>query len=142
MREQCQVFATSLLDHARTSLELEILLNYDPEAGPGDIWQPGERQTLERLKLAIKFKQKKVIHFRSLKLQVAYSYDTSSLCLHSPSYSIYFPTICYLQNHQHATLTGSKSIILAPSSCNLINFSCPLCRLSNRYILYNVFLRQ
>ncbi|CAH1393553.1 unnamed protein product [Nezara viridula] len=60
MREQCQVFATSLLDHARTSLELEIMLNYDPEAGPGDVWQPGERQTLERLKLAIKFKQKKV----------------------------------------------------------------------------------
>ncbi|XP_014293074.1 transient receptor potential protein, partial [Halyomorpha halys] len=59
MREQCQVFATSLLDHARTSMELEIMLNYDPEAGPGDVWQPGERQTLERLKLAIKFKQKK-----------------------------------------------------------------------------------
>lgn len=61
MREQTQTFATSLLDHARTSLELEIMLNYNPD---GDNWEPGERQTLDRLKLAIKYKQKQVIHFR------------------------------------------------------------------------------
>lgn len=57
MRNQVQTFATSLLDHARTSYELEIMLNYDPE---GDTWESGERQTLERLKLAIKYKQKAV----------------------------------------------------------------------------------
>ena len=50
-----QSFATSLLDHARTSYELEIMLNYDIS---GDIWDPGETQTLHRLKLALKCKQK------------------------------------------------------------------------------------
>ncbi|KAJ8929134.1 hypothetical protein NQ314_018202 [Rhamnusium bicolor] len=58
MRSQVETFATSLLDHARTSYELEIMLNYDPE---GETWVVGERQTLERLKLAIKYKQKAFI---------------------------------------------------------------------------------
>ena len=57
MRAQCQQFATSLLDHVRTSLELEVMLNHNPH---GENWEPGERQTLERLKLAIKYKQKQV----------------------------------------------------------------------------------
>lgn len=57
MKEVVQNFATALVDHSRTSYELEIILNYDPE---GDIWHPGERQTLGRLKLAIKYKQKQV----------------------------------------------------------------------------------
>lgn len=57
MRKNCQEFATALLDHARTSNELEIMLNYNPL---GENWEPGERQTLERLKLAIKYKQKMV----------------------------------------------------------------------------------
>lgn len=55
MRKNTQEFATSLLDHARTSNELEIMLNFNPT---GENWEPGERQTLERLKLAIKYKQK------------------------------------------------------------------------------------
>ena len=50
-------FATALLDHTRSSGELEILLNHDP-AGP--VYQHGERMTLQRLKLAIKYRQKKV----------------------------------------------------------------------------------
>jgi transient receptor potential cation channel subfamily C member 4 len=58
MRTQCQEFATALLDHARTSMELEIMLNYNPL--DLDVWDPGERQTLDRLKLAIRYKQKKV----------------------------------------------------------------------------------
>lgn len=58
MRANVQEFATSLLDHARTSTELEIMLNYN--AGAIDNWEPGERQTLDRLKLALKFKQKLV----------------------------------------------------------------------------------
>lgn len=57
MRKNVQEFATALLDHARTSNELEIMLNFNP---CGENWEPGERQTLERLKLAIKYKQKKV----------------------------------------------------------------------------------
>ncbi|EEB10642.1 transient receptor potential protein, putative [Pediculus humanus corporis] len=58
MRQATQDFATALLDHARTSGELEVMLNYNPN---GDIWEPGERHTLERLKLAIKYKQKKFV---------------------------------------------------------------------------------
>lgn len=57
MRQRVQNFASSLLDYARTSTELEILLNYDHQGG---MWQPGDRQSLERLKLAIKYKQKTV----------------------------------------------------------------------------------
>ena len=57
MRANVQEFATALLDHARTSNELEIMLNFNPT---GDNWEPGERQTLDRLKTAIKFKQKMV----------------------------------------------------------------------------------
>lgn len=59
MRQNVQEFATSLLDHTRTSHELEVMLNYNPLTGC-EIWEPGERQTLERLKLAIKYKQKMV----------------------------------------------------------------------------------
>ena len=55
MRKQVQEFATSLVDHARTSYELEIMLNYDLS---GEIWDPGETQPLQRLKLALKCKQK------------------------------------------------------------------------------------
>nr|CAB02410.1 Trp protein [Calliphora vicina] len=57
MRHGVQEFVTSLLDHARTSTELEVMLNFNHEAS-NDIWTPGQRQTLERLKLAIKYKQK------------------------------------------------------------------------------------
>ncbi|XP_050082055.1 transient receptor potential protein isoform X2 [Anopheles aquasalis] len=55
-RAEYTEFATALLDHARTSNELEIMLNYSP--GAVDNWEPGERQTLERLKLALNHKQK------------------------------------------------------------------------------------
>nr|XP_050860313.1 transient receptor potential protein isoform X5 [Vespula vulgaris] len=73
MREQTQNFATALLDHARTSYELEIMLNYNPT---GDNWEPGERQTLERLKLAIKYKQKQfVAHPNVQQLLAAIWYD-------------------------------------------------------------------
>lgn len=57
MRKSVQEFATALLSHVRTSNELEIMLNFNPN---GENWEPGERQTLERLKLAIKYKQKQV----------------------------------------------------------------------------------
>lgn len=59
MRKNVQEFVTSLLDHARTSTELEVMLNFNHEASD-NIWTPGQRQTLERLKLAIKYKQKTV----------------------------------------------------------------------------------
>lgn len=59
MRQNVQTFATSLLDHSRTSHELEVMLNYNPLPG-SDTWEPGDRQSLDRLKLAIKYKQKAV----------------------------------------------------------------------------------
>ncbi|KAG8180695.1 hypothetical protein JTE90_006253 [Oedothorax gibbosus] len=57
LRKQCQEFATALLDHTRSSYELEVLLNFDPF---GPAFQQGDRMLLSRLKLAIKHKQKKV----------------------------------------------------------------------------------
>ena len=33
LKKQCQDYATALLDHTRSSGELEIILNYDPN-GP------------------------------------------------------------------------------------------------------------
>lgn len=54
LRKQCQHFATALLDHTRTTHELEVLLNHDPGIDSVD----GNR-TLSRLKLAIRCKQKK-----------------------------------------------------------------------------------
>lgn len=59
MRVGVQEFVSSLLDHARTSTELEVMLNFNHEPTT-DIWMPGQRQTLERLKLAIRYKQKAV----------------------------------------------------------------------------------
>ncbi|KAI1285513.1 Transient receptor potential-gamma protein [Halotydeus destructor] len=56
LRKQCQSFATALLDHTRTTLELEILLNHDPAT---DSLEAHGKMTLSRLKLAIRCKQKK-----------------------------------------------------------------------------------
>ena len=58
LKEQVQTFATSLVEHVRSSYELETLLNYSNDSE--DIWEPGDRQTLERLELAIKYTQKDV----------------------------------------------------------------------------------
>lgn len=59
LRKQCQDFATALLDHTRSSYELEIMLNHDPK---GPAFEHGDRMSLNRLKLAIKYRQKKVLH--------------------------------------------------------------------------------
>ncbi|XP_055381009.1 transient receptor potential protein [Condylostylus longicornis] len=75
MRADVQEFVTSLLDHARTSSELEVMLNFNHEAST-DVWMPGQRQTLERLKLAIKYKQKNfVAHPNVQQLLAAIWYD-------------------------------------------------------------------
>ncbi|CAG2114527.1 unnamed protein product, partial [Medioppia subpectinata] len=55
LRRQCQSFATALLDHTRTTEELQVLLNYDPL---GDPLETHGRMQLARLKLAIRVKQK------------------------------------------------------------------------------------
>ncbi|CAG9761861.1 unnamed protein product [Ceutorhynchus assimilis] len=58
LRKQCQDFATALLDHTRSSYELEVLLNHDPT---GPAFNHGDRMHLNRLKLAIKLRQKKFV---------------------------------------------------------------------------------
>lgn len=50
-------FGTELLDQTRTRTELAIMLNYDPD---GEVWSEGEVNSLQRLKMAIKFSQKSV----------------------------------------------------------------------------------
>lgn len=56
LRKQCQAFATALLDHTRTTHELDVLLNYDPT---GDTSDSHGKMNLLRLKFAIRCKQKK-----------------------------------------------------------------------------------
>ncbi|XP_054722171.1 transient-receptor-potential-like protein [Uloborus diversus] len=58
LRQRCQDFATTLLDHARSSRELEMVLNYDPTR---PVYQHGEHMPLARLEMALKYKQKKFI---------------------------------------------------------------------------------
>lgn len=58
LRAQCQAFATKLLDHARTSKELEILLNYSDDDDLGDQVSYKSHMRLARLRYAIRCKQK------------------------------------------------------------------------------------
>lgn len=57
LRRQCQQFAVDLLDQSRSSQELAIILNHDPDAPP---YADGDHMNLARLELAINHKQKKV----------------------------------------------------------------------------------
>ncbi|KAG5683126.1 hypothetical protein PVAND_012426 [Polypedilum vanderplanki] len=58
LRRQCQQFAVDLLDQTRSSQELAIILNYDPESDP---YVDGEHMKLKRLEMAIDYKQKKFV---------------------------------------------------------------------------------
>uniref|UniRef100_A0A2M4A8I3 Putative transient-receptor-potential-like protein n=1 Tax=Anopheles triannulatus TaxID=58253 RepID=A0A2M4A8I3_9DIPT len=58
LRHQCQNFAVELLDQSRSSQELAIILNYDPESPP---YMDGDHMKLTRLELAINYKQKKFV---------------------------------------------------------------------------------
>ncbi|XP_069177288.1 transient receptor potential protein [Procambarus clarkii] len=58
LRRKVMKFASELLDQTRTRSELSIMLNYDPE---GLVWEEGEVNSLERLKMAIKFSQKSFV---------------------------------------------------------------------------------
>ncbi|CAK1542517.1 unnamed protein product [Leptosia nina] len=57
LRQQVQRFAVDLLDQSRSSQELAIILNHDPE----EPFQEGEHMKLARLELAVDFKQKKFV---------------------------------------------------------------------------------
>ncbi|KAL7031376.1 hypothetical protein ACKWTF_006982 [Chironomus riparius] len=58
LRKQCQQFAVDLLDQTRSSQELAIILNYDPESPP---YVDGDHMKLKRLEMAIDYKQKKFV---------------------------------------------------------------------------------
>lgn len=60
LRRQCQKFAVDLLDQSRSSTELAIILNHDPNAPD---YEEGDHMQLALLELAINYKQKKVIRF-------------------------------------------------------------------------------
>lgn len=68
LRKQVQDLATGLVEQARTSYELEVMLNHNPT---GDPWIPGETQTLERLKLAIDSNQKSFVTHPSVQQLLA-----------------------------------------------------------------------
>ncbi|XP_065082989.1 transient-receptor-potential-like protein [Ochlerotatus camptorhynchus] len=73
LRRQCQGFAVDLLDQSRSSQELAIILNYDPESPP---YMDGDHMKLTRLELAIDYKQKKfVAHANIQQLLAAMWYE-------------------------------------------------------------------
>ena len=83
LRAQCQEFATALLDHTRTSHELQVLLNHETGSPQVPLPEPGapERMRLSRLKLAIKLRQKKVklTEFPALYLHSTFFIVTNTL---------------------------------------------------------------
>ncbi|KAF2366307.1 Transient receptor potential channel [Trinorchestia longiramus] len=58
LRKQCRSFAEELLSHTRSSTELAVMLNYDPESLP---YEDGDSMKLKRLELAIDYKQKSFV---------------------------------------------------------------------------------
>lgn len=61
LSDQCKDFAVALLDQVRTSQELDVILNFDPEesSAVAELGK-GSKMSLSRLWLAVKYKQKKV----------------------------------------------------------------------------------
>ncbi|XP_075234262.1 transient-receptor-potential-like protein isoform X1 [Lycorma delicatula] len=73
LRRQCQKFAVDLLDQSRSSQELAIILNHDPD---NPSVEEDEHMKLTRLELAINYKQKKfVAHPNIQQLLAAIWYD-------------------------------------------------------------------
>ena len=68
LRKQVQEFVTGLIDHTRTSFELEVILNHNPDGAP---WQVGDIQSLERLKLSLTYKQKAFVAHPSVQQLLA-----------------------------------------------------------------------
>jgi len=68
LRKQVQEFVCGLIDQTRTSYELEVILNHNPDGEP---WQIGDYQTLDRLKLAVAYKQKKFVAHPSVQQLLA-----------------------------------------------------------------------
>ncbi|CAL4075123.1 unnamed protein product, partial [Meganyctiphanes norvegica] len=58
LQMQVEKFVAELLEQTRTRKELAIVLNYQHK---GSVWEEGTPMSLDRLKLAIKFEQKKFV---------------------------------------------------------------------------------
>ena len=83
MAKQCTEFAVDLLEQTRGSQELEVILNNDPD---GPVGEQTEKMNLARLKLAIKYKQKRVcvmFNFYLLKKKPVLFYLNESTVLSS-----------------------------------------------------------
>ncbi|XP_071452453.1 transient-receptor-potential-like protein [Hetaerina americana] len=68
LRRQCQKLAVDLLQHTRSSTELAIVLNHDPDSPP---YEDGEHMKLARLELAISYKQKKFVAHQNIQQLLA-----------------------------------------------------------------------
>lgn len=86
LAKKCQEFAVDLLEQTRGSKELEIVLNHDSTC-PGsdqDLPASDSKMKLSRLKLAIKYKQKKVSNnnvFNDLR-SVNFKFEAFCFCFH------------------------------------------------------------
>jgi transient-receptor-potential-like protein len=77
LRRQCQQFAVALLHQSRSSQELAIILNHDPDSPP---YEAGEHMKLARLELAINYKQKKVCDNRINKSYLSLTKQDAACC--------------------------------------------------------------
>lgn len=102
MRQTVQNFSTSLLDQVRTSNELEIILNYNPDSN-AEIWEPGDRQSLDRLKLAIKCKLKAVLSHSN------YVWEENRLKMNNSRLAVCSPRHCTTIVRRHV-VWGSAQI--------------------------------
>lgn len=92
-----------LLDQTRTSNELAIILNYDPNIST---YQPGDRMSLHRLTQAIYYKQKKfVAHSNIQQLLSSIWYDglpgfrrktLAEKCMCIVKVAVLFPLYCMM----------------------------------------------
>ncbi|XP_064119296.1 transient-receptor-potential-like protein isoform X2 [Macrobrachium nipponense] len=104
LRRKCMGFAEELLSHARSSTELAVMLNHDPESVVP--YEDGEHMMLKRLELAIDYKQKRfVAHPNIQQLLAALWYEgvpgfrrkaVVEKCLEILKVVVLFPAYCML----------------------------------------------
>ncbi|KAB0799048.1 hypothetical protein PPYR_06928 [Photinus pyralis] len=128
LRRQCQQFAVDLLHQSRSSEELAIILNYDPESPP---YEAGDHMKLARLELAITYKQKKfVAHSNIQQLLAALWYEgvpgfrrmtTPEKLIIILRTALFFPLYCTL--YMLAPQTGTGKLMRKPFMKFLIHAS-------------------
>ncbi|XP_068241875.1 transient-receptor-potential-like protein [Palaemon carinicauda] len=114
LRRKCMGFAEELLSHARSSTELAVMLNHDPESVVP--YEDGEHMMLKRLELAIDYKQKRfVAHPNIQQLLAALWYEglpgfrrmaVVDKCLEIVKVIALFPAYCMLYMVAPDSATG------------------------------------